>query len=437
MPKITIIGAGSLIFSRQLIWDILSFPELSESQICLMDIDGKRLDLVTQLAKKIVKDKRWGAKIECTLDRQKALEGADYVIVTIEVGGLEAYLSDIYIPDKYGINQNVGDTMGPGGVFRALRTVPVMVEICKDMEKACPDAYLLNCTNPMAINCWAMNKVSKIKKVGLCHSVQGTARQLASYMQIPHEELSYWVAGINHMAWFLELKWRDKDAYPILRKVAEDKNLWERVIGDHKKYGMKDIVRFKIMEYFGYFVTESSYHMSEYIPYFRKNKQQIEELGVSCRWWLDYKKTPDLHIQKIKDQIAGKKEIKMEKSDEYAPQIIHSLYTGKSCRINGNVENKGLITNLPEGSCVEVPCVVDKTGIHPCYIGDLPSQCAALNRTNINVQELAVKAALTGKKEKILQAVALDPLTSSILTLDEIKKMVDEMLEAETKYLFT
>lgn len=233
------------------------------------------------------------------------------------------------------------------------------------------------------------------------------------------------------------LIWRDKDAYPILRKVAEDKNLWEKVIGDHKKYGMKDIARFKIMEYFGYFVTESSYHMSEYVPYFRKNKQQIEELGILYRWWLDYKKTPDVHIQEIKAQITGKKEIKMERSEEYAPQIIHSLYTGKPCRMNVNVENKGLITNLPEGSCVEVPCLVDKTGIHPCYIGDLPSQCAALNRTNINVQELAVEAALTGEKEKILQAVALDPLTSSILTLDEIKKMVDEMLEAETKYLFT
>jgi alpha-galactosidase len=254
-------------------------------------------------------------------------------------------------------------------------------------------------------------------------------------MQIPYEELSYWVAGINHMAWFLELKWKGEDAYSILRKIAKDENLWDRVIGGYKRFGMKDIVRFKIMEHFGYFVTESSYHLSEYVPYFRKNKKQMEELGVSYRWWLDYKKAPDVHTKEIKDQIDGKKEIKIEKSDEYASQIIYSLYTGEPCRINGNVENKGLITNLPQGSCVEVPCLVDKTGIRPCFIGDLPSQCAALNRTNINVQELAVEAALSGDKDALLQAVALDPLTSSILTLDEIKKMVDEMLEAEERYL--
>lgn len=435
MPKITIIGAGSLVFSCRLIWDILSYGELSESTISLMDIDEERLNLITQLAQKMVKDKGGKAKIEASLDRQKALKDTDYVIVTVEVGGLDAYLSDIQIPDRYGINQNVGDTLGPGGVFRALRTVPVLVDICKDMEKLCPNAHLLNYTNPMVINCWAMNKVSKIKKVGLCHSVQGTARQLASYMQIPYEELSYWVAGINHMAWFLELKWKGEDAYPILRKVAQDKNLWERVIGGYKKFGMKDMVRFEIMKHFGYFVTESPYHMSEYVPYFRKTKKQMEELGVSYRWWLDYKKAPDVYIKEIKDQIAGKKEIAIEKSGEYAPQIIYSLWTGKPWRINGNVENQGLITNLPEGCCVEVPCLVDKSGIHPCYVGDLPPQCAALNRTNINVQELAVQAALTGDKDALSQAVALDPLTSSILTLDEIKKMVDEMLKAEAKYL--
>jgi len=434
-PKIVIIGAGSYIFSARLIYDILTFPELSESTISLMDINQERLNLITELAKKMIKDKGWGAKIESTLDRKKALEGANYVICTIEVGGLEAYLSDIEIPDKYGINQNVGDTIGPGGVFRALRTVPIMLDICKDMEKICPDAYLLNYTNPMAINCWAMNKATKIKNVGLCHSVQGTARQLAAYMQIPYEELSYWVAGINHMAWFLELKWKDEDAYPILRKVAKDKNLWERVIGGYKEFGMKDIVRFKIMEHFGYFVTESPYHMSEYVPYFRKSEKKVEEFGVSYRWWLNYKRSPDKYEKKMKDIIAGKEKIEMEKSDEYASYIIHSLETGSPCRINGNVENKGLITNLPEGCCVEVPCFVDKEGIHPCFVGDLPPQCAALNRTNINVQELAVKACLEKDKDAAFQAIALDPLTSSILTLDEIKKMVDELFEAEKKYL--
>jgi len=430
LPKITIIGAGSLVFSRQLIWDILSFPELSDSEIFLMDIDEERLNLIVQLAQKMVEDKGWGAKIKSTLDRREALKGADYVIITIEVGGLDAYLNDIKIPDKYGINQNVGDTIGPGGVFRAFRTIPVLLDICKDMEKLCPDAYLLNYTNPMAINCWAMNKVSKIKKVGLCHSVQGTAKQLASYMQIPYKELSYWVAGINHMAWFLELKWEGKDVYPVLRKrIEENPMLWD-VLEEYGGVKLKDEVRFQIFKHFGYFVTESPFHISEYVPYFRKNEKQMKELGISHRWWLDYKRA-DMQIGKIKDQIAGRKEIKIEKSNEYAPQIIYSLWTGKPCRINGNVENKGLITNLPDGCCVEVPCFVEKSGIHPCYVGNLPPQCAALNRTNINVQELAVKAALTGDKDVLFQAVALDPLTSSILPLDEIRKMVNEMLEAE------
>lgn len=437
MPKtkITVIGAGSFIFSCQLIWDIFSFSDLSEGTISLMDIDEQRLDLITQLTRKMAKDSGWGVKIESTLNRHEALKDADYVIVTLEVGGLDVYLHDIKIPDKYGINQNVGDTIGPGGVFRGLRTIPVMLDICKDMEKLCPDAYLFNYTNPMVMNCLAMNKTSKIKNVGLCHSVQNTARQLASYMQIPHKELSYWVAGINHMAWFLKLTWKGEDVYPILRKVTKEKNVWERVIGKYKKRGMKDIVRFKIMEYFGYFVTESPYHMSEYVPYFRKNKKQMEEFGIFYRWWLDYKKSSSVHIKQIEKQIASKKKIELEKSGEYASYIIRSLETGEPCRIHGNVENKGLITNLPEGCCIEVPCLVDKEGIHPCYVGDLPPQCAALNRTNINVQELAVQAALEKDKEAVFQAVTLDPLTSSILTLDEIRKMVNEMLEAEAEYL--
>ncbi len=437
MPKITIIGAGSMVFTKKLMEDILSFPELSDSEISLMDIDEERLNLMVQLAQRMIEDLGCKAKIKSTPNRREALKNANYVIITIEVGGLDAYLNDIKIPDKYGINQNVGDTLGPGGIFRALRTIPSLVDICKDIEKLCPDAYLLNYSNPMAMNCWAMDKVSKVKKVGLCHSVQGTAKQLASYMQIPYEELSYWVAGINHMAWFLELKWKSTDTYPILRRVAKDENLWERVTGAYRKLGMKDTVRFKIMDHFGYFVTESPYHMSEYVPYFRKNEKQMKELGVSRRWVLDYKKVWDTYIREIKDQVTDRKEIKIKRSDEYAPQIIYSLHTGKPCRINGNVENRGLITNLPQGCCVEVPCLVDKSGIHPCYIGNLPPQCAALNRTNINVQELAVQAALTGDRDALFQAVALDPLTSSILTLDETKKMVNEMLKAEmlTSYL--
>lgn len=435
MPKIVIIGAGSMVFTKRLIGDILSFPELSESTISLVDIDEKRLDLISKLARRVVKQEGYKARIESITDRRRALNDADYVIVTIAVGGLEVYLSDIEIPDKYGIDQNVGDTLGPGGVFRGLRVAPVLLDICKDIEELCPDALLINYSNPMAINCWAINKATKIKNVGLCHSVQGTARQLARYIDAPYEEISYWVAGINHMAWFLELKWKERNVYPILRKkIKENPQLWD-LLGEYGGTKLKDAVRFKIFEYFRYFVTESPFHMSEYVPYFRKDKKQIEELGISERWWLEHVKNSESYFREIEAQLRSTDKIKIERTDEYASYLIHSMETNIPYRINGNVENKGLITNLPDGCCVEVPCLVDKTGIHPCYIGDLPPQCAALNKTNINVQELAVEAILKKDKKAAIQAIMLDPLASSHLTLDEIRKMVHQMFEAEREYL--
>jgi len=433
MPTIAMIGAGSMVFTKNLLGDILSFPELSESTIFLMDINERRLDLVSQLAEKMVKQEKCDVKIVSTTNRKKALDGADYVIITIAVGGLEAYLPDIQIPDKYGVNQNVGDTLGPGGVFRGLRLIPILLDICRDMKELCPSALLINYSNPMAISCWAMNKATRIKNIGLCHSVQGTARQLALYIGAPYEEISYWVAGINHMAWFLEFKWKKEDAYPILRRRIENSKLWD-VLGEYGKAKFKDAVRFEIFKNFGYFVTESPFHMSEYVPYFRKTKKQIEEFGVFERWWLEHVKNGQAYFKEIKREVLSKK-MKIERTEEYASYIIHSMETDIPCRINGNVKNKGLITNLPENCCVEIPCLVDKAGIHPCYVGELPSQCAALNRTNINVQELAVKASLEKNEGAAIQAIMLDPLTSSLLTLDEIRKMVKEMFEAEKKYL--
>jgi len=277
-----------------------------------------------------------------------------------------------------------------------------------------------------------MNKATQIKNVGLCHSVQGTARQLARYIDAPYEEISYWVAGINHMAWFLQLKWKEEDAYPILRRrIRENPHLWD-VLGEYGTTKLNDAVRFEIFKHFGYFVTESPFHMSEYVPYFRKTKKQIEELGVYKRWWLEHEKSGESYFKEVERQISGKEKIEIKRTEEYASHIIHSMETGIPCRINGNVENRGLITNLSEGCCVEVPCLVDKNGIHPCYVGELPFQCAALNRTNINVQELAVKAILEKDKEAAIQAIMLDPLTSSLLTLREIRKMVEEMFEALT-----
>jgi len=315
----------------------------------------------------------------------------------------------------------------------------VLLDICEDMEELCPNALLINYSNPMAINCWAINKATNIKNVGLCHSVQGTARQIAAYIRVPYEEISYWVAGINHMAWFLEFRWKGKDAYPLLREVVENPGRWDMldVQDEYKKAGipLKDIVRFQVMKKFGYFVSESPFHMSEYVPYFRKNKEQIEKLQVAERWWLEHEKSGEAYFKEIEKEVLEKRKIQIEKTDEYASYIIHSMETGIPTRINGNVENKGFITNLPEGCCVEVPCLVDKTGIHACYVGDIPPQCAALNRSNINVQELAVKAILEKDKKAVFQAVMVDPLTSSILALDTIYKMTEEMLEAEKKFL--
>ncbi|ACI18714.1 alpha-glucosidase/alpha-galactosidase [Dictyoglomus thermophilum] len=425
MPKIAFIGAGSVVFAKRLIMDILSYPELSDAEIALMDINKERLELIYELTKKIIEKLNSPAKVIATLDRREALDGANYVINMIQVGGLEMFEKDVEIPRKYGIDQTVGDTIGPGGVFRGLRTIPVLLDIARDMEELCPDALFINYSNPMAINCWALNKATKIKNVGLCHSVQGTAMQLASYIGVPYEEVYYWVAGINHMAWFLEFKRNGEDLYPRLWQAMENPEIYK-----------KDAVRFEIMKYFGYFVTESTHHMSEYVPYFRKNPERIKEL-IPERW--DYleicKNGWQPHYERIKKEIKGEEPIIIERSHEYASSIIYSMETNNPCRINGNVNNDNLITNLPKDCCVEVPCLVDKSGIHPCFVGDLPPQLAALNRTNINVQELAVLGALEKDPNKIYQAIMLDPLTSAILELREVKKMVDEMLEAEKEWI--
>ncbi|MGB9681589.1 MAG: alpha-glucosidase/alpha-galactosidase [bacterium] len=425
MAKIIFIGAGSVVFAKRLIMDILSYPELSNSEIALMDINRERLDLIYALTKKLIEKMNCNAKVTATLDRREALDGADYVINMIQVGGLEMFDKDCEIPRRYGIDQTVGDTIGPGGVFRGLRTIPVVLDIAKDMSELCPNALFINYSNPMAINCWAMNKATKIKNVGLCHSVQGTATQLASYVGVDPEKVSYWVAGINHMAWFLEFSLDGEDLYPRLWKAMEDPEIY-----------MKDAVRFEIMKHFDYFVTESTHHMSEYVPYFRRNTQRVKEL-IPQRW--DYleicKNGWQPHYEKIKREISGEESIIIERSHEYASNIIYSMETGIPCRINGNVNNDNLITNLPKDCCVEVPCLVDKTGIHPCFVGDLPPQCAGLNRTNINLQELTVIAALEKDAHKAAQAVMLDPLTASILEPRDIQKMVDELFRAEKEWV--
>ncbi len=436
MVKIVMIGAGSHVFARRLMMDILSYPELRDSTITLMDIDEERLGLMAQLANRLVGQQGFDTKIEATADRREALEGADYVVVSIRVGGLDATRLDLEIPAKYGVVQAVGDTIGPGGVFYALKHIPVLLSICHDVEDVCPDAWLMNYTNPMAMICWAMNDHSRVRNVGLCHSVQGTARQLANYIGAPPEEVSHWVAGINHMAWFLEFKWRGVDAYPLLRERLRDvKPGSETSI----PFAAQDLVRIEIFKAFGYFNTESSGHMSEYVPYFRKRPDLFERFGLRRELrlkegdpWLERRRRRDTQLRRL---LEGGEVMPIVRSHEYCSSIIHSMETDTPGRVNANVRNTDLITNLPEGCCVEVPCLVDRTGIHPCHVGKLPPQCAALNRANINLQELGVKAAVEGDRELVHQAVLLDPLTSAILSIDETRRMVDEMLEAEAKYL--
>jgi alpha-galactosidase len=425
MIKIAMIGAGSVVFAQRLMTDILSWPELQDSTISLMDIDSERLELIGALGDRLVREQKLPARIERTNDRRAALDGADYVIVMIQVGGVAAVRPDVEIPHRWGVDQAVGDTLGPGGIFRGLRTIPVVLDICHDMTELCPDALLINYSNPMAMICRAISASTSIRAIGLCHSVQGTSRQLASYVGVPYEDVAYWVAGINHQAFFLRFERQGTDLYPLLRQAADNPEIYAR-----------DPVRFEVMRHFGYFVTESSKHMSEYVPYFRRTRALVERYAPP--WGRDY----DLYVarqqryyESVRRQAAGEESIPTGRTPEYCSYIIHGIQTNSPLRINANVPNTGLISNLPEGACVEVPCLVDNTGVHPCHVGDLPLQCAALNRTNINVQELVVHAGLTGDRESVYQAVALDPLTAAVLTLDEARELTDELFAASAPWL--
>jgi alpha-galactosidase len=358
------------------------------------------------------------------------LEGADYVVVAISVGGRayagSPYYEEMMIPAEYAVEQSVGDTCSVGAVFRTLRTAPEMLAISRDMEALCPGALLINYTNPMAMLCWAMSEASKVPVVGLCHSVQYTSEQLASYVAKPLPEMNFHVAGINHMGWYLRFEWNGADAYPLLTEAC-----------DKPEVRAKDPVRFEVFKHFGYFVTESSTHMSEYVPYFRKRPALMEQFALDRRRpakeaeatrrnWQD----PDFLAQ-----ARGEKPIEVKASEEYASGIIHAIETGRPFPFNGNVPNDGLITNLPPECCVEVPCFVDRGGIHPCAIGALPPQLAALNHANVVVQDLAVQAVLEGNREKAIHACLLDPLTAAVCSLAEIRTMCDRLFEAEEQLL--
>ncbi|MFZ9628983.1 MAG: alpha-glucosidase/alpha-galactosidase [Ilumatobacteraceae bacterium] len=431
MARIVLIGAGSTVFARNLLGDILSFPELASSDIVLYDIDATRLRTSETVAHRIAAALGVTPSINATTDRRRALAGADYAISMFQVGGYRpSTVIDFEIPATYGLRQTIADTLGIGGIMRALRTVPVMASMCRDMEDVCPDVLHLNYVNPMAMNCWAMSRMTSIATVGLCHSVQGTAHQLCEDLGIPEDEIVYRAAGINHMAFYLRLEHRGVDLTPRLAELAASAADPRRPMGS---ITMADRVRYEMFRRTGYFVTESSEHFSEYAPWFIKRDRPdlIEQFDIPL----------DEYPRRCEEQIAGwealrdrlehdDRPITVRRSAEYGSGIIHSVETGTPRVVYGNVPNRGLIDNLPQGCCVEVPCVVDRNGVQPTTVGPLPPHLAALMQTNINVQALTVEALVTGNREHVYHAAMLDPHTAAELDLDTIWRMVDELLDA-------
>ncbi len=446
MTKIAIIGAGGYVFPLRLIGDILSFPELQDATFALMDINPETLARTATAAEDLIAHHGLAARVDATTDRRRALAGADFVIVTFQVGGLEAYRLDVEIPRRYGLDQSVGDTLGPGGVFRFLRSAPVYKGIAEDMQELCPDALLINYANPMAMSCAYLAKLG-VRVVGLCHSVQNTTHMLAEALGVPYDKVRYRIAGINHQAWILEFRRGSEDLYPRLREVmgrthlgvaAPDEALTADA-GDHSEAkgrsvyeGSQERVRTALMDTFGYFHTESSHHASEYLPYFRKNAALVRDY-LPERW--DYLEVCPAHDDAGLAGLQARLKAELKPSLEYGAKIIHAAVTGVPTVVYGNVPNTGLIPNLPDGCCVEVTCLVDENGVQPTQQPPLPPQLAALNRTNINVQELAVEAALTGNREHVLHAVALDPLTGALLTLRQIRELVDELVQTQRAWL--
>jgi alpha-galactosidase len=420
MTRIVFLGAGSTVFARNLLGDILLHEELAGSEIVLHDIDAERLETSELVARRLADSLGAPAKVSSSIDRRAALDGADYAVNMIQVGGYEpCTVTDFEVPKRFDLRQTIGDTVGIGGIMRALRTIPVLLSICADMEELCPDALLLNYTNPMAMNCRAVNRATRVRAVGLCHSVQGTAFQLARDLGVDFRDVAYVAAGINHMAFYLKFELGGEDLYPRLRELAES----DRVPADNR-------VRYEMLRRLGYFVTESSEHFSEYVPWFIKRDRPdlIKRFNIPL----------DEYPRRCVAQIAGweaekrrlekKGPVEVRRSFEYAATIIRSIETGKPRVVYGNVANEGLIDNLPTGCTVEVPCLVDGNGVQPTRIGALPPQLAAVISTNVHVQELTVEAALSGRLDHVYHAAMVDPHTAAELDLDQITALVDALL---------
>ncbi|NIM94026.1 MAG: alpha-galactosidase [Anaerolineales bacterium] len=433
MTRIVFIGAGSLRFTRELVRDILTFPILRDSTITLMDVNPERLDYAQKAVRRIIELGEYPAKIETTMDRVGALKEADAVICTILADSTEVWKHDIEIPMKYGVDINIGDTRGPAGVFRALRTLPVMLDIVKDMERYCPEAYLLNYTNPMSMLCRAIQRESFIQTVGLCHSVQSTAEMLARWIDRTSDEIEYLCAGINHQAWFLKLEWSGEDVYPLIRKAVMKPEIYN-----------EEIVRNEMFIHMGYYVTESSGHSSEYNWWFRKRPDLIEKYCTHGTGWNpgehayilnEYQREESTWRKNAESWLEEVSVMDLGRGNEYAAYIINALMGGEPFEFNGNVANNDLIKNLPDEVCVEVPVLADRKGFHPIQVGALPHQVLPLNHINAMADEMAVEGALRGDPELIVQSIAYDPLTAAVLSLQEIKDMVKELFHQHREHL--
>jgi alpha-galactosidase len=418
VAKIAFIGAGSVVFAKNLIGDVLSYPELAGSELALMDIDEDRLRTSERVARRIAATVGARPSITVTTERRAAVEGADHVITMFQIGGYRpSTVIDFEIPARYGLRQTIADTLGIGGIMRALRTIPVLLDLCREIEELAPDAHLLQYVNPMAMNCWAIARATSVKTVGLCHSVHGTAKQLARDLDVPIDEIDYLAAGINHMAFYLRFAHGAEDLYPSLRQVSPPD--WNRV-------------RYEVLKHFGYFVTESSEHFAEYVPWFIKRDRPdlVERLNVPLDEYLRRCEEQIADWERMRRSLEEEGELTHTRTDEYGSGIIHAIETGAPYAFYGNVPNEGLIENLPPDCCVEVPCTADGSGITPQAVGVLPPQLASLMTTNINVQRLTVEAALTGSREHVYHAAMLDPHTAAELSLDQIAALVDELLAA-------
>jgi len=425
MVSIAFIGAGSVVFTRQLVGDILRYPELAGARLVLHDIDHERLRVAEATARQV--DRQLGARatVVATADRREALAGADFVIDMIQVGGVDATLADLEIPARFGLRQTIGDTTGVGGIFRALRTFPVLSALAADMRELCPDAWLLNYTNPMAMNVWWLSVVApKLKVAGLCHSVYWTAHDLAELVGVPVEETRYRAAGVNHQAWLLEWEHQGQDLYPVLReRIRTDPELERRV-------------RVEIFRRLGYYPTETSEHSSEYLPWFLRSDEQIERYRLQPLEYAEISRENLAELERAKATLAAGGDLELEGgASEYAPQIIHSLVTGTPREVHVNVPNRGLIDNLPQGAVVEVPATVDVNGLSPVPMGELPVQCAALNQPYVSVGRLTVEAARTGDPVLVRQAALMDPNASSTLTPEQIWSVCDALVDAHGELL--